>query len=44
MANYASFKRAPLSTKLEYILKEIDGLKNELNHEIENVIIIGRLK
>ncbi len=31
MANYASFKRAPLSTKLEYILKEIDGLKNELN-------------
>lgn len=30
MAYYASFKRAPLSTKLEQILKEIDGLKKEL--------------
>lgn len=31
MAYYASFKRAPLSTKLEQIIKEIDGLKNELH-------------
>lgn len=31
MALYASFKRAPLSKKLECILKEIDTLKNELN-------------
>nr|WP_298657345.1 Fic family protein [uncultured Flavobacterium sp.] len=31
MAFYASFKRAPLSKKLERILKEIDTLKNELN-------------
>ncbi len=30
MSYYASFKRAPLSTKLEQILKEIDGLKKEL--------------
>jgi Fic family protein/DNA-binding Xre family transcriptional regulator len=31
MAYYASFKRAPLSTKLEQTIKEIDGLKNELH-------------
>lgn len=31
MAYYASFKRAPLSTKLEQIIKEIDSLKNELH-------------
>lgn len=31
MAYYASFKRAPLSTKLEQIIKEIDGLKNDLH-------------
>jgi Fic family protein/DNA-binding XRE family transcriptional regulator len=31
MAYYASFKRDPLSTKLEQIIKEIDGLKNELH-------------
>ncbi|MBP6039466.1 MAG: Fic family protein [Flavobacterium sp.] len=31
MAYYASFKRAPLSTKLEQLIKEIDGLKNELH-------------
>lgn len=31
MAYYASFKRAPLSTILEQIIKEIDSLKNELH-------------